>query len=178
MAKRGTVTDGPTMLTAKSGSAYGKIEIDGVPMLVFGRTVAALGTIRAGDEVEYSEKLTDKGDATMVTFLKKVGGGAARLTPSSQGDMPTPAAPKETTVTVRPQPRSYGADPEKRLSVIYSYVKDLMVAGLIEKPRVGTPDSVANHLSGYALAIQRRFMVDLGGGEEPKASAPEAADPQ
>ena len=170
--------DGVQMLVSKAGKQYHKLSIGGGEFLAFGKsseTVSRSG-VQAGDTVEYSFKPTDKGDANMITFIKKAGASTA----------PAPGAGSPAAIvgsaTPRPAYTGRSADPTMQMSIFYGYAKDLVAAGIV-KTTIGGPEAVADLVATVAEAIMRKFKMasapDTGPGSSTKPPAtPEALNPQ
>lgn len=172
MANRGTV-DGIQSLQSKAGKQYYKLLIDGQEQLAFGRTASGCAGISSGDQVEYSCKPTDSGDASMLTFIKKVSSGALGAARATVQPGPGERSP-ERSATPRPAYQGRSQDPTMQLSILYGYAKDLVAAGIVTTP-VASPEGVADLVATVAGALMSRFKRDTS--PEPVAE-PATAGPQ
>ena len=145
--------------TAASGKEWGKAWLGGKEYLVFGRTVAFLRPIATGSEVEFTAKSNENGPGMVLTSIRATGSTA-----------PTNASPKPNVAVSE----GFKGAPKSEftpLSMLYSYAKDLVVAGVIPTP-VKTPAAVADVIATTAYELKTK----LNQAQAP-ADAPVKADP-
>lgn len=115
---------------------------DGHKNVSFGKTVDQWNGINEGDAVEYSEKpAQQEGRDPMCTFVKKAGASGGSSAPSK------PSGGKSW---------SNESDDERRLSIFFSYAKDLVAAGVIKSP-VASPIAVADLIGTVTDALLEKF---------------------
>lgn len=121
----------------------------------------ALSALSVGSTVEYEASPNGAGTKFYVNKIRVVGGAPTNPTPVSTTTAPVVGA---TVTTTRNAQRD--ADPNRQASVMFSYAKDLVAAGIVETP-VKSPSAVADLVSTVASALMERFKVLTAPTEAP-----------
>lgn len=143
------MTAGTLNSTKTLNGPYGKflvLTIDGKEYTL-GRDVAPSEVPTDGTLVEYETRPNKQGNRYYVNKIRAIT-GTAQPTATATGSTGSPAVQ-----TVR-----RADDPNKQMSVMFSYAKDLVAAGKVTVP-VSTPDGIADIIGTTANALMRRFKI-------------------
>lgn len=149
---------------SKQGRKYGVAQIDGKSGLyVPNRLVERAAGIAIGSAVTFAKKTADNGSGEEVTFIQ-AGDGPA---PVSSSDVLRASAPVQ----------SGGRSPSSVETMLMSYAKDLVVAGLV-KPVDNKSSSVSSAVGQLASDLAKELPWIREKLNAPIPPAPAALSPQ